>query len=597
MKKSSVKVLTVIFLMTAILSSCGFKKMIKNYAKVNYEAVPAVLESHGGKVQVTINGKIPAKYFHSKAVIEITPVLTYAGGSTTLKTIRLKGEKAEGEGTVISKKNGGSFSASDVFDYKPEMNASVLTLNAKAMLKKKSATLTDVKVGDGVIYTSERLLISPELKYEAELGSGMNIIVAKHGYEKETFINKEAVIYFKVDMSNLDMNLPFNKKAENKAQLDTLVKFIKSGLKVKDISINAWASPEGEESRNQNLSTDRSKVAKKWFDTQIAAYKKAKAKEMKVKEKDVVLELPEVVMSALGEDWNGFMSAIESSSITDKNVILNVVRSQADVTRREQEIRNMTVIYKEIEDNILPSLRRAVINVKCYEAKKSDERIASLAVTNPDSLDNKELFYAASLTNDMATKEKIYRNAITVFPQDWRGYNDLSAVLVLQNKLTEAKTMAEKANTMSPNNANVLNNLGVIALLNKDFTNAKSYFESAQKLGVSEGYNLGLIKIKEGDYPGAITSFGSKTCDYNVALVQILSTNFTTAQTTLECISNKTAAVNYLFAIVGARSGNTTLMYEKLKLACNDPILKAQAKEDREFLKYFEAPEFQSIVR
>jgi len=597
MKKSSLKVLAVIFLMSTILSSCGFKKMIKNYAKVNYEAVPAVLETQGGKVQVTIKGKIPAKYFVSKAVIEITPVLTYTGGSTTLKTIRLKGEKAEGEGTVISKKTGGSFTYTDTFDYKPEMNASVLNLTAKAMLKKKVATLTDVKVADGVIYTSERILIAPELKYQSALSNGTNIIVANHGYEKETFINKEAVIYFKVDMSNLDMKQPLNKKAENKAQIDTLVKFIQSGLKVKDITINAWASPEGEEARNQNLSTERSKTAKKWFETQIAAFKKAKAKQLKIKEKDVVLELPEVVMSALGEDWNGFMSAIENSNIKDKSTILNVVRSQTDITRREQEIRNMTVIYKEIEDQILPSLRRAVINVKCYEFKKSDESIASMAITTPDSLDSKELFYAASLTNDMATKEKIYRNAIRVFPQDWRGYNDLSAVLIFQNKFEEAKTMAEKANTMSPNNANVMNNLGVLSLLNKDFTNAKSYFESAQKLGVSEGYNLGIIKIKEGDYPGAITSFGGKTCDYNVALAQILVANLTAAQQSLECVTNKTAAVNYLLAVVGARSGNTSLMYEKLKLACSDSSLKTQAKEDREFLKYFNAPEFQNIVR
>lgn len=597
MKKSSLKLLAVIFLMSTILSSCGFKKMIKNYAKVNYEAVPAVLETQGGKVQVTIKGKIPAKYFVSKAVIEITPVLTYTGGSTTLKTIRLKGEKAEGEGTVISKKTGGSFTYTDTFDYKPEMNASVLNLTAKAMLKKKVATLTDVKVADGVIYTSERILIAPELKYQSALSNGTNIIVANHGYEKETFINKEAVIYFKVDMSTLDMKQPLNKKAENKAQIDTLVKFIQSGLKVKDITINAWASPEGEEARNQNLSTERSKTAKKWFETQIAAFKKAKAKQLKIKEKDVVLELPEVVMSALGEDWNGFMSAIENSNIKDKSTILNVVRSQTDITRREQEIRNMTVIYKEIEDQILPSLRRAVINVKCYEFKKSDESIASMAIATPDSLDSKELFYAASLTNDMATKEKIYRNAIRVFPQDWRGYNDLSAVLIFQNKFEEAKTMAEKANTMSPNNANVMNNLGVLSLLNKDFTNAKSYFESAQKLGVSEGYNLGIIKIKEGDYPGAITSFGGKTCDYNVALAQILVANLSSAQQSLECVTNKTAAVNYLLAVVGARSGNTSLMYEKLKLACSDASLKTQAKEDREFLKYFNAPEFQNIVR
>ncbi len=597
MKKSSLKILAIIFIMSTILSSCGFKKMIKNYAKVNYEAVPAVLETQGGKIQVTIKGKVPAKYFHKKAAIEITPVLTYAGGSTTLKSIRLKGEKAEGEGTVISKKTGGSFTYTDVFDYKPEMNASVLNLNAKAVLKKKSATLSDVKIADGVIYTSERISITPELNYQSAPGSGTNIILASHGYEKETFITKEGVIYFKVDQSNLDMNLPLNKKEENKAQLKAVNDFIRLGLKVKEVSINAWASPEGEESRNQNLSTDRSKIAKKWLNDQFASYKKAKAKEMKVKEKDVVLELPEFTMSALGEDWNGFMSAVESSVIKDKSVILNVVRSQSDVTRREQEIRNMTVIYKEIEDNILPSLRRAVITVKCYETKKSDEKIASLAITNPDSLDNKELFYAASLTSDLATKEKIYRNAIRVFPQDWRGYNDLSAVLALQNKMDEAKTMAEKANTMAPNNANVLNNLGVLALLSKDFTKAKSYFESSQKLGVSQAYNLGLVKIKEGDYQGALTSFGSKTCDYNVALAQVLVANLTGAQQNLECIKDKNAAANYLLAIVGARSGNTTLMYEKLKLACNDSALKAQAKEDREFLKYFNTSEFQNIVR
>jgi Tfp pilus assembly protein PilF/outer membrane protein OmpA-like peptidoglycan-associated protein len=597
MKKSSLSVIAIIFLVSAIMTSCGFKKMIKNYAKVNYEAVPAVLETNGGKIQVTIKGKIPAKYFHTKAVIEITPVLTYAGGATTLKPIRLKGEKAEGEGTVINKKNGGTFTYTDTFDYKPEMNASVLNLKAKAMLKKKSVDLTDIKIGDGVIYTSERIIITPELKYQSALGTGTNIIVANHGYEKETFVSKEAVIYFQVDKSNLDLKLPLNKKPENKAQIDTLIKFIQSGLKVKDITINAWASPEGEEARNQNLSTDRSKVAKKWFDAQIAAYKKAKAKELKVKEKDVVIELPEVVLGALGEDWTGFMSAIESSNIKDKSTILNVVRSQSDVTRREQEIRNMTVIYKEIEDEILPALRRAVLNVKCYEAKKSDEKIATMAVATPDSLDSKEIFYAASLTNDLSTKENIYRNAIKVFPQDWRGYNDLSAVLILQGKLAEAKTMAEKANTMSPNNGNVINNLGVLALINKDFTNAKSYLESAQKLGIAEGYNLGIIQIKAGDYTGAINSFAGKTCDYNVALAQILVANLTLAQQTLDCVSNKTAVSNYLMAIVGARSGNTSLMYEKLKLACNDASLKTQAKEDREFLKYFNTPEFQNIVR
>jgi len=41
--------------------------------------------------------------------------------------------------------------------------------------------------------------------------------------------------------------------------------FIKRGWKIKNIDINAWASPEGEESFNQGLSQRRSESAHKYI--------------------------------------------------------------------------------------------------------------------------------------------------------------------------------------------------------------------------------------------------------------------------------------------------------------------------------------------
>jgi len=82
------------------------------------------------------------------------------------------------------------------------------------------------------------------------------------------------------------------------------------------------------------------------------------------------------VTAAHGEDWDGFMKSVQASSIKDKNRIANIVNSQSDLNAREREIRKMTVVYKEVEEKILPPLRRAEISVYCQKAQKTDEEIA-----------------------------------------------------------------------------------------------------------------------------------------------------------------------------------------------------------------------------
>lgn len=149
---------------------------------------------------------------------------------------------------------------------------------------------------------------------------------------------------------------------------------------------------------------------------------------------------------------------------------------------------------------------------------------------------------------------------------------------------------------MSPNNPVVLNNLGVIAAWNKQYDKAKEYYEQA-KSEFDVNYNLGVLKIVEGDYAGALKLFSGKSCRYNIALAQLLSTDYTSAARTLECIPNKTPEVYYLMAIVGARTGNTSMLIDNLKQAVKDPALKSQAKTDREFLKYYNNSDFQAIIK
>ena len=103
--------------------------------------------------------------------------------------------------------------------------------------------------------------------------------------------------------------------------------------------------------------------------------------------------------------------------------------------------------------------------------------------------------------------------------------------------------------------------------------------------------------IKDGNYAGALSSFGSKSCNYNVALAQLLSGNAAQAAKTLECAA-QSGELNYLMAIVGARTNNTNLLYENLKKAiAANPAYKNQAKDDREFLKFMSSSDFKSAIQ
>jgi tetratricopeptide (TPR) repeat protein len=568
-----------------LLTGCDLKKMAKKHDTVKYETKPAVLEVHGGAVKVEVTGTFPAKYFGKAVTVEFQPVLKYDGGTLPLKKIVIVGEKVvQGEGSVIKKKDGGSFTFTDQFVYLPEMMVSELWVTPTATKGKKTVTLGEVKLADGIIATSERVAKDEEVQ------------IAPHGYEKVVIVTKKANLYFDYNSANLTMSQKLNKLQENIDAISEMKAFIEQGWEIKDILINAWASPEGELTINAKLSEDRGKAAEKWFVAYMNDLDKAKAKEMKVKVEEIKRNYT-LTVSAKGEDFDGFMSAIQASNIPEKQAIINVIKMQETKVAREQEIKNMSVIYAEVEA-ILEPLRRSEIVVNCYEPKKSDEDIAQLAITDPRQLNEKELLYAATMTDDMATQLKIYQAAAQIFPDSWKGFNNAGAILLKMGNTKDAESYIEKANALSPNNGLVLNNLGVVASQKKDSKGSMKYFEQAKQAGVNVDYNLGVLKVRGGEYEEALKLFGSYSCKYNIALAQLLAGKTTEAVKTIECMKVQTADGYYLLAIIGARTGNTSMMYDNLKKACaQDAKFKAEAKKDREFLKYHDSTDFQNAVK
>jgi hypothetical protein len=138
--------------------------------------------------------------------------------------------------------------------------------------------------------------------------------------------------------------------------------------------------------------------------------------------------------------------------------------------------------------------------------------------------------------------------------------------------------------------------MGVVKRQAGEITEAMELFNNASATGDIAAYNTGLINIKKGEYSNAISNMGNEST-FNKALAQVLNKDYTSATTTLNNSADaNTAKGLYLKAIIAARKGNESNVISNLSSAiAKDSSLKAKAKKDREFIKYFETAGFAGL--
>jgi len=576
----------------------NLKKMAANYDLIKFEVTPNPLEMHGDSIIVTIKGTVPEKYMAKKAAIQITPELKYIGGSILLNPITLKGEEVTGDGIAIPYLSGGTFFVKQTIAYMPGMSASDLMANpiiykpasgavdtqATVLQIRSNNKFIDVlshKIADGVIITP--MLI----KHDEDLLTAADKMV------KEKIVSKDATIYFifKVNEDKIDWRLPLNEKS--KVELDDLYSFINQGWKIKNIEVQAYSSPEGRSTINQTLSENRAIAGKNYV---LYLFKKWGANKNAT---EFQKGLVNVSINTIGHgaDWDGFLKAVQASDLKDKNTIINIVNTESDLNKRDQEIRKMKSTYKLLVKEILPPLRRTNIKVNSYVPEKTDEQILSSANDKPESLNVEELLFAANLTKDANNQLVMYKNTMKQYDGDWRAFNNAAVIELKNGNQSQALSYLNTANTLSPNNVIVLNNLGAVEAKKGNAQVSLELFIKAQSLGVNEGYNTGIPLITKAKYNDAVSALNSKKCNHNLGLAQLLSGNSQAAIVTLKC-APAAADTYYVLAIAAARTNDTILLYENLMKSIKmDNSFKAKAAGDREFIRFFNVPEFQAIVK
>jgi Flp pilus assembly protein TadD len=350
----------------------------------------------------------------------------------------------------------------------------------------------------------------------------------------------------------------------------------KGNINLRGLLVDAWASPEGELSLNENLATERAESASKWAKSEMRRNK-------------VTADSAGTfyTLTPRGEDWDGFKKAMMATTeVPDKELVIRVLEMYPDVNKREQEIKNMAATYTEIRDHILPSLRRSEMKLNYQIVGKTDEQLTAMSKNMPDSLTVEELLFAATLTNDLNEKLRIYKEVERIYPNDHRGVNNVGYIYMLQNKLADAEAQFQRANSILDNPVST-NNLGVVARLKGDRKKAMELYRKATAAGPEVKYNMGVIDIQNGDY-GAANGNMSGNNTFNAALAKMLGGDAAGAQRILEQSTDKDSAMgHYLMAIIGARQSNGDMVRNHLALAVQkDGSLRDKAMKDLEFRNF-----------
>ncbi len=525
----------------------------------NFSVTPNPLETVGGKVPATVEGQFPEKFMNKKATVTVVPELRYGNGQVAKgQAVTFQGEKVMANHKVISYRLGGRYTMKTVFDYVPAMQKSDMYLAFDARIGNSKVNVPAIKVATGVIATAEL--------YRKAMQQG-GACLALDSFQRVIDHKQEANVKFLINQANLRSNELKNNSVREFVSMLKRINADREKLAIKNVEVQAYASPEGGFTFNDKLANKRQNVSEGYVKQQL---------------KGTNLQT-DIDAHYTAQDWEGFMKLVQASKIQDKDVILRVLSMYKDPQEREQQIRNMSEGFRELADGILPELRRSRLIINYQTIGRSDQQIKQQYATDPTKLSLEELLYAASLTNDVKAKKAIYKKTTELYDRDYRAYNNLAALALNEGDEHTANSFLSQALQANRKAPEAYANKAYINLTHGEIAEAEHNLADATE---ANGFNevIGNLHIARGNYANATDELFND--NNSAALAQLLNKNYVAAEQTLKAIKQPNGLTYYLFAVLNARQGKNDTAAKYLKEALQkDPSLAEYAKNDLELAK------------
>ncbi|MDZ4758014.1 MAG: tetratricopeptide repeat protein [Bacteroidota bacterium] len=580
--------------------------MSKKIKCENFKPAPEVMEVRGDSFEVGFTCKMPPGSVYKKGVIKFEPVLMYGNNEEkVLQTYVVRGPSAKENADITIDDKGATFTYKTKVLYEPIMRNCTLVVIPNLKVKNyedvldKCLELPKCTLTWGIKYIAD----SFNTEEEVSIPTATN-----HGPE----MKRKATIYYIVDTWDFKPKFILGgPKISNPSELKQFVSYLadKTSFALTGLTLNSSASPDGTYKRNTLLARNR--------DITIYNFVRKELKRLGYAEVSDSLFSTRIKTT---EEMDGLKEALEASTLKDKQFFLDIINSSDMPDVKERKMREEFdrgkgpgvtypnknkqhwTSYRYILDNIMPRLRRSEVTVTGEKGVRSWAEIKDKSENqNFDSLNSSEVLRYGYQIEDMKQKEKAYRFYINKWPDDWAGYNNLGAILIMQRKYADAKQQLDKALSLSKEHGEVYNNLGICNRNMRQYDKAEENYRQAKARGINTGQNMGILSMVRGNYTEAISNFktADKTCQYNMALSYTMNGEYDNAQKSVDCMEpkSKTAPTYYLKAVIAARANKLDELTTNLAKAISiDSKMRAKASEDKEFEAYRSRPEFQKLM-
>ncbi len=429
-----------------------------------------LLWQQGNSLTATMNINMSELKIKTHEALILVPTLTDGQNELALQPIIINGEKKQkmyekavaksGEtinALVIPYQKETDFIYSQVADYQPWMaNANFVLV--ESLVDKKNRPLM----------TSQELItnsVSTEAKRLAELMPVIAFVEPPVEFPKNRTESYNTYIDFKLNSSQL---LPtYKDNASELTNIRTMLgKFVNdTSMVLTRISIEGFASPEGPEGFNEQLSKKRMEALKAYL----------------IKTDKIPAKLIETSFG--GENWCGLIQDLQKSDLAQKDAIINIIKDNKDDAVRKQKIKDLDggAPYKEMLKTIYPTLRNAVCRIEYQPDTFAIEEAIIVLEANPDLLNQNE-FYQVAFTNKRGTPKFIgaFEAALDQSPEDPIANLNVAGAYLTKRDIKKAERAMKKAGKAS---GEYFNNLAVLNYYQGDMKSALQNFQKAEQMG------------------------------------------------------------------------------------------------------------------
>lgn len=544
-----------------LLSGCNSMKKLQRDAietAVIGQVTPAQLESVNGKINFDYVVKFAPKQFDKKLVLKITPRMQYGNNVEKLPPLYLQGEKVKNSNyQVIAYKSATTVNQKMTMSFKEGMQNGVLWADIEAIQGDKSFMLTPVILNKNGVKVWQNYTI----KFDG---------VTYMPVMAETFIEDVPVAQVGVVSGYVLFPLAQSKITEaqqHSAVMNQAAEAMKkvlgnSNATITNMLLYASSSPEGAERMNKNLTNNRFKAAKTFFE-----------KDLGIAGLPIVRNAKFVIPQMVNENWEGLYLLLNDSNIKNKDQIISEIKGAANNNKREAILDAYARKIPELKNDIFPLLRRADFFV---------------FFTIPEIVQQEtQMVYFIPQMNDKTPAIGTQWN--------WQLLNDLAVVAIQNKEYAKAQKLLEAAIVLKQDPA-IMNNLGITYAKQGNVSKAQEILNKAQVKKEAK-FNMGLILMQQGDYMKAVNYLKGHPSIY-LAYSQLMADDNRSAMDTFKQLKLTNATEYYLMAVAAARVKDTNVMAMALQKAFQmNPRLKLQAATDVEFREYAHNPVFAQLVK